>query len=360
MVQKKDFEMAVVFGAITFLIVACVMIILPFFSALLWAAILVFVTRKPYALFNKKIGGHPWFAAILFVLLLILIVILPIVIGAFSFSKDVVNLVSVIKAQVETGVFVLPDWIIHAPFIGDKISSWWDKLIANDPAVQEQLNALTAWSAKQFLSVGLATMINMSLLLLSSVAAIFFYVGHLEITALLRSAMERISGSRAEKLLDVAGSTIHGVVVGILGTAVAQGLLTGIGLFIAGVPGALGLTLVSILLSLLPAGAALVWIPSAFWLYHQGDMTMTWFIVGWGVLIVGTADNVVKPLLIGQNTNLPFLLIVLGVLGGALNWGILGVFLGPVFMALGYALLREWLLNESLSKEQEKILDESA
>jgi len=354
MAERKDFEMAMVLGAIAFLIIACVMIIMPFFSALLWAAILVFVTRKPYALFNQKIGGRPWVAAILFVFLLILIVILPIVFGAFSFSKDVVNLMTVIKTQVDNDVFKLPDWIVHAPFVGEKISGWWEKLIANDPAIQEQLNALTAWSAKQFLSVGLATLKNIGLLLLSCVAAVFFYVGHLEITTLLRSAMERISGSRAEKLLDVAGSTIHGVVVGILGTAVAQGLLTGVGLFIAGVPGALGLTLVSILLSLFPAGAALVWIPSAFWLYHHGDISMTWFIVIWGMVVVGSADNIVKPLLIGKNTDLPFLLIVLGVLGGALSWGILGVFLGPVFMALGYALLREWLLNESLSEPDNK------
>jgi len=360
MAEKKDFELAMVLGAIAFLIIACVMIVMPFFSALLWAAILVFVTRKPYAIFNEKIGGHPWLTATLFVLLLILLVVLPIVIGALSFSKDVVTLVGIIKAQIDVGVFNLPDWIVQAPIVGEKISGWWDKLIANDPAVQEQLNMLTAWSAKQFLSVGLATLVNMGLLLLSSVAAIFFYVGHLEITTLLKSAMERISGSRAEKLLDVAGSTIYGVVVGILGTAVAQGLLMGLGLLIAGIPGALGLTLISILLSLFPAGAALVWIPSAFWLYHHGDITMTWFIVIWGMLIVGSADNVVKPLLIGQNTNLPFLLIVLGVLGGALNWGILGVFLGPVFMALGYALLREWLLNESLSATQKENTTESA
>lgn len=360
MVEKKYFELAMVFGAIAFLIFACIMIMTPFFSALLWAAILVFVTRKPYALINHKIGNRPWLTAILFVFLLILIVILPIVFGAFSFSKDVVNLVAIIKVQVDSGIFKLPDWIIQAPFVGEKISGWWEKLIANDPAVQEQLNALAAWSAKQFLSVGLTMLKNIGLLMLSCVAAVFFYVGHLEITALLRSAMERISGSRAEKLLDVAGSTIHGVVVGILGTAVAQGLLTGIGLFIAGVPGALGLTLVSILLSLFPAGAALVWIPSAFWLYHHGDITLTWFIVIWGMVVVGSADNIVKPLLIGQNTDLPFLLIVLGVLGGALSWGILGVFLGPVFMALGYALLREWLLNESLSKPQEKNPSESA
>lgn len=358
MAEKKDFEMAMVFGAIAFLMIACVMIMMPFFSALLWAAILVFVTRKPYALFNKKIGGRPWLTASLFVLLLILIIILPIIFGALSFSQDVVSLVTVIRTQIDSGVFKLPEWIIQAPFVGEKISGWWNKLIANDPAVQEQINTLTAWSAKHFISIGLATLTNIGLLLLSCVAAVFFYVGHLEITTLLKSAMERISGSRAEKLLDVAGNTVHGVVVGILGTAAAQGLLTGIGLFIAGVPGALGLTLVSILLSLLPAGAALVWIPSAFWLYHHGNITMTWFIVIWGMLIVGTADNIVKPLLIGKNTDLPFLLIVLGVLGGALNWGILGVFLGPVFVALGYALLREWLLNESLSRMQEKTLSE--
>lgn len=308
------------------------------------------MTRKPYEIFNKKIGGHPWLTASLFVFLLILIVILPIVIGALSFSNDVANLVTIIKAQVEGGTLKLPAWIEQAPFIGKKITEWWDKIIANDPAVQEQLNALTAWSVKQLLHVGMLTLTNIAMLFLSCIVAVFFYVGMLEITVMLKSVMERISGSRAEKLLEVAGSTIQGVVVGILGTAVAQGLLMGFGLFIAGVPGALGLTLVSILLSLFPAGAALVWIPSAFWLYHHGDVTWTWFIVIWGMLIVGSADNVVKPLLIGQNINLPFLLIVLGVLGGALNWGILGVFLGPVFMALGYALLREWLMNESLSK----------
>ena len=350
MAEKKYFETAAVMGALAFLTMGCVLIILPFFSALLWAGILVFVTRKPYAVFNEKIGGHPWLTASLFVLLLILLVILPIVIGAISFSGDIVNLIHVIKDQLSSGNLKLPEWIVQAPWIGEKLSKLWGQLIANDPALQQQLNELTLWGAKQFFHVGLVTLTNIGMLLLSCIVAVFFYVGHLEITQFVRSGMQRISGSRAEKLLEVAGSTIHGVVVGILGTAVAQGLLMGLGLFIAGVPGALGLTLISILLSLFPAGAALVWIPSAFWLYHQGDIGMTWFIVIWGMLIVGSADNVVKPFLIGKNSDLPFLLIVLGVLGGALNWGILGVFLGPVFMALGYALLREWLFNESIAK----------
>ena len=114
----------------------------------------------------------------------------------------------------------------------------------------------------------------------------------------------------------------------------------------APVPMVVMLGLGTAILSLVPAGPALLWGPAAIWLYHQGNTGWAIFIVLWGALIVGTADNIVKPLLIGKGTDLPLLLIMIGVLGGAINFGLLGVFIGPTLLAVGFAVLRDWIQTD--------------
>jgi predicted PurR-regulated permease PerM len=142
-------------------------------------------------------------------------------------------------------------------------------------------------------------------------------------------------------LLTVAANTVRGVVYGILGTGLVQALMAGIGYFIAGVPGAALLALLTFFLSVVPVGPPLVWIPAALWLFHQGSTGWGIFMLAWGVL-VSSVDNVVKPWLISQGSDLPFILIFFGVLGGALMFGFIGVFIGPTLLAVGYRLVEEW------------------
>jgi predicted PurR-regulated permease PerM len=135
------------------------------------------------------------------------------------------------------------------------------------------------------------------------------------------------------------------VVYGVLGTAFVQAVLAGIGFWIAGVPSAPILAFITFFLSVVPMGPPLVWIPAALWLYHTGQVGWTIFLVVWGVAVVGMADNVIKPLLISKGTDMPLLWVMLGVLGGALAFGFLGVFIGPTLLAVAYALLRDWTVG---------------
>ena len=163
--------------------------------------------------------------------------------------------------------------------------------------------------------------------------------------AITRDCARRSSGSR--RTGDRACSRSPraprgGVVYGILGTALAQGVLMAIGLWIVGIDAAPLLGLVTFFLSPVPIGPPLVWIPAAAWLLFQGHTGSGIFMLLWGALVVSSIDNVLKPLIISRGSNLPFVLVMLGILGGVVAFGFIGVFLGPVLLALGFALLKEW------------------
>jgi predicted PurR-regulated permease PerM len=158
----------------------------------------------------------------------------------------------------------------------------------------------------------------------------------------LRGATQRIAGERGERLADVAAATVRGVVLGILGTALIQGVVAAIGFWIAGIAAAPLLGLLTFLLSPVPIGPPLVWGSAALWMIHSGQTGWGIFVAVWGTLVVSMVDNVIKPLIISRGADLPFALVLLGVLGGAIAFGAIGVFLGPVLLALGYALLIEW------------------
>jgi len=140
---------------------------------------------------------------------------------------------------------------------------------------------------------------------------------------------------------------MRGVVYGLLGTAIAQGVLAAIGFWLAGVPAAPLLGLLTFFLSPVPVGPPLVWVPAAFWLFNQGETGWAIFMLIWGTGVVSTIDNILKPLIISQGSDLPFILVLLGVLGGVIAFGFIGVFLGPTLLAIGFALIQDWSENKN-------------
>jgi predicted PurR-regulated permease PerM len=139
-------------------------------------------------------------------------------------------------------------------------------------------------------------------------------------------------------------------VIGILGTAIAQGVLAGIGFWIAGIKAAPLLGFATFLLSAVPVGPPLIWIPVGLTLLSQGATGYGIFVLAWGFFVVSSIDNVIKPLLISRGSDLPFILVLLGVLGGVVAFGFIGVFLGPVLLAIGYALIKEWTVEADLAR----------
>jgi len=183
--------------------------------------------------------------------------------------------------------------------------------------------------------------------------AFFFYRDGPALVERLRDSSRRLGGELGEQMLALARSTVMGVMVGIVGTAAAQSLVALLGFLIAGVPGAVLLAAAIFFLSMIPVGPPLIWGGAAFWLYDQGQTGWAIFMAVYGVAVISSVDNFVKPLLISRTASLPILLIALGVFGGVLAFGFIGIFLGPVLLALGLVLAEKWTASHPYPAERE-------
>ncbi len=336
-------EPAAALTAIAVLIGGSLLILLPFISIILWAAILVFATWGPYMTLTRWLRGNRTAAAVLFVSALMVFALGPIFYAGVELGTNIGVATSWVREHINNGLPALPEQIAALPLVGTPIEQWWTRLAAGDSVVIDQLKSFVAPVTGFALTIGAALGQGLLMLLFSLVVAVFFYLGGETSVRWLRGGMIRIAGERGDNLLNLASSTVRSVIYGIIGTALAQGALAAVGFAVAGVPGAATLGLLCCFLSLVPIGPALVWGPAAFWLYNGGETGWAIFMVIWGVGVVSMVDNILKPLFIGRGTKLPFLLIMLGVLGGALVFGLLGVFIGPTLLSVAYAVLGEWV-----------------
>jgi predicted PurR-regulated permease PerM len=241
-----------------------------------------------------------------------------------------------------------PRWLGKVPVVGAKATAYWRDVAVDGTKLLAQAQRLVEPLSSQLLKVGLALGRGLMELALSIFISFFLFRNGVSAAEQLRAGVERIGGERGAHLLTVAGSTVRGVVYGILGTALVQAVMAGIGFALAGVPGAGVLGLLTFFLSVVPVGPPLIWFPAALWLFHQGSTGWGIFMLIWGIG-VSSVDNVVKPWLISQGSDMPFLLIFFGVLGGALAFGFIGVFLGPTLLAVGFRLVVEWLAVRRLA-----------
>ena len=216
-----------------------------------------------------------------------------------------------------------------------------------------------SWARTWLLAAAKAVGNGVTQVLLSAFIAFFLLRDAPELSRRLSVAVERLAGERGQRLLKVAGDTVRGVIFGILGTALAQAVVAGIGFWIAGVPAAVLLSVLTFFFAVIPYGPPLIWVPASIWLYTDGHVGMSIFLFIWGAGVIGLVDNFLRPYLISQGSKTPFILIFCGVIGGALAFGLVGVFLGPILLAVGYRLISEWTtapdakLGDSLKDESE-------
>lgn len=329
-------------AALALLLLGCAAVLRPFLIALLWAVILVSVTWPAFMLLERSVGSRRTLAALLMTCLVALVVIAPFAIVIFGLADNASQLVDAVTQQLERGLPHPPAWLSGIPLVGERIANYWLILINDTGRLATELKGLLPAAQATLLAAGKTVGAGLMELVLSVFIAFFLYRDGEAVDRRVNAVVARIAGDRSRRLMSVARNTVSGVVYGILGTALAQGVLAGIGFAIAGVPGALLLGLATFFLSPVPIGAPLIWGGAAFWLYQQGDTGWAIFIVLWGALVVSMVDNIIKPMIISRGSSLPFLLVLLGVLGGAVAFGLIGVFLGPVLLAVSYRLLNEW------------------
>jgi len=326
------------------LLVGCLLVLLPFTSALLWAVILTYSTWPLYRRLVAFVGGRQTLAAVLVTLGMFCVILLPFIVVGATLSDNIHEVTTATRAWINAGPPAPPEWLSKLPGIGPKAAESWKAVAADTSKLIVVGKRLIEPLTELLLTGGLTLGRGLLELALSILIAFFLFRDGASVATRLTTAVGWVAGSQGKHLLQVAGDTIRGVVYGILGTAFVQAIMAGAGFLIAGVPGAAFLGLLTFFLSVVPVGPPLIWIPAALWLFHQGSTGWAIFMIVWGFL-VSSVDNVVKPWLISQGSAMPFLLIFFGVLGGAMTFGFIGVFIGPTLLAVGYRLVAEWALS---------------
>lgn len=328
---------------VTLLLLGCLFVVYPFVAAMLFAAVLCTSTWPIFEQLRKSLGNRPTLAAFVMTLGLTLVFLLPLTLIASHTASGLSVLSEYITPWVEQGGLNEPPiWLSSMPWIGDYVLQYWHTLSESRTELLKALQ-VSAESLRPFLlktaSLIANGVIQLALVLL---VAFFFYRDGAAITRLIRTAVEKIGGQVGHELLYLAKNTVNGVMIGIVGTALAQALVMLLGLLLSGVPGAVLLTAATFFLSLVPVGPPLVWGGAALWLYSEGSTGWAIFMVAYGLIAVSSVDNFLKPMLISRSASLPILLIALGVFGGILAFGFIGIFLGPTLLALAYVLFLQW------------------
>ena len=323
--------------------IGCGFVLQPFFSAILWGGILVFTTWPVFEWVRSRarlIGRTG--AALVMVLLTALLLVLPLAVAAPAGSDDVARLRASLEGLLDSGLPSAPSWLFQLPLVGPTLSDYWNSWAADLSVMVEFFRPYFGMIAENGLTLLLGIATGVLQFLLALFIAFFFWVYGDRIAVFLKAIMRRIAGAYAERLIVVTGQVIRGTVYGLLGTAVVQGMLTAFGLWLSGVPRPVLLGSIAGFVSVLPIGAPMIWIPAALWLLSTGHTGWAIFLGVYGVAAISGADSVIRPYFIARGAQLPFLLTVLGVLGGALAFGLLGVFLGPVLLGVGFTLVAEF------------------
>jgi predicted PurR-regulated permease PerM len=334
--------------AIGGLIITSLWILRPFLGATIWAAMVVVATWPVLLWMQARLWKRRGLAVAAMVITLVLVFVLPLTLAISTIGENGDAIVEWIKSLISRGPPQLPEWIATLPFVGPKIAVAWNDLVTSGVAgLQAKLmpyaKSATGWLLAQ---AGVVTALSLQFVLTVIIAAVMYANGE-DAAAVVRQFGRRIGGVRGEDAVVLAGKAIRAVALGVGVTATVQAIVAGIGLAIAGVPLATLLTAVIFILCVVQVGPILVLAPAVGWLFYEGRTGWAIFLLVW-TLIVGTMDNFLRPILIKRSADLPLLLIFAGVIGGLLGFGLVGIFVGPVMLAVSYTLIDAWLVEGEL------------
>lgn len=328
---------------IALLLFTSLWILWPFVGALIWATMIVVATWPMMLGLQRRLMGRRSLATLVMVVLLLLVLFVPL---TMALSAVVAHADQVIALAGSLSVADLPQppaWLATVPLVGENLTVAWHRITVDGIAplvalAKPYLGVAVRWTAGQAGGLGL---IGLQFLLTVVLAGILYSNGETAART-VRGFGRRLAGEQGDEVITLAGQAIRGVALGIVVTALVQSVLGGIGLLIAGVPLASLLTAVMLMLCLAQIGVLPVLLPAVAWLYWGGDNVWGTVLLLW-TLVVGTMDNFLRPWLIKKGADLPLLLIFAGVIGGLFAFGLVGLFIGPVVLAVTYTLLNAWI-----------------
>jgi predicted PurR-regulated permease PerM len=328
------------------LIAASFWILQPFLLAAIWATMIVVSTwplmlRLQAWLWNGRVP-----AVVVMILGLLLIFLGPLSLAVVAIMGKADLFVVWAQSLPSLTLPPPPAWLADVPLVGPQAAQLWSHAAATgfeglSAKAAPYAGVVTRWMLGQVGSIG-AILVQF---LLTLIFTAFMYARGERVADRVVRFGRRLAGERGESSVLLAGNAIRGVAMGVAVTAIVQSALGAIGLVTAGVPAAAILTAVMFMLCIAQLGPGLVLLPAVIWMYWSGDTVWATILLAWS-LIVGTMDNYLRPMLIKRSVDLPFLLVFVGVIGGLIAFGLVGIFVGPVVLAVGYTLLQAWVGEE--------------
>jgi predicted PurR-regulated permease PerM len=316
-------------------------VVAPFVAALAWAVMIAYASWPLYAALRRALGRRDTLTAGLMTVLCAVVLFAPLVTVAWAAQQEAGALYDAIQDFLAAPPPV-PQWMQTLPAVGP----WLEALRAERLSQPEVLTAQAAeWFKARIGDIAsVAGQIgkNLGKMFIALITLFFVYRDWEHLSAQVRRVLAGFLGERAHGYLAAVGSTTRAVVYGLLVTALVQGTLAGLGYWVAGASAPILLGLITTLFAMVPFATPIAWGSVGLWLLFQGDMVAGVGVLLWGALVVSQIDNILRPLLISANTDIPFLLVLLGVLGGVLAFGLIGLFLGPIVLAVLLAVWREW------------------
>jgi len=328
-------------GLLGLLILWTFIVIRPFVPILCWSAVLAVAFHPVFAWLAGRLGGRPRTASAVLTLVTLGIVIGP----AAWLGLSAVEGIRDLAGQIGSGDLVLqaaPEQVRNWPLIGPQLYAIWNEAYTNIRAALREVAPYLKPLAGMMLSFAGNTGIGMLQFLLSVIVAGFLLPHGAQLVAALRGFLLRIVPDQSEQFLELAGATIRAVSQGVIGVAIVQALLAGIGFKLAGIASAGLLAIIVLLLSIVQIGGAIVLLPVIIWIWMDKDVTVALLLTIY-LVVVGLLDNILKPLLMGRGLTTPTLVILIGVIGGTLAHGIIGLFIGPIILSVAWELATAWM-----------------
>lgn len=340
--------------SIGMLIAASFWIVRPFLPAVIWATMIVVASWPLMLRLQARLWGNRALAVTVMTLALLIVLIVPLALAVGTIVSNADEMVGWVRALKTVNLPALPEWVRALPIVGEKAADAWQKLATagvaelSDKASPYAGQALR-WFAAQVGGVGV---LLVEFLLTVGIAAVMFATGEQVATGVRRFG-RRLAGAHGEHVLRLAVQAVRGVALGVVVTAVIQAILGGIGLAAAGIPFTAVLTAVMLLLAIAQIGVVPILAPAVAWLYWNDQAGWATALLVWTVF-VATVDNFLRPFLIKRGADLPLLLIFAGVIGGLIAFGLAGIFIGPVVLAVTYMLLEAWVVGSLPADESEQ------
>lgn len=335
-------ERIVRLAALVLLALACLRVLLPFLGAIAWAAIIAITVWPAFVRLTERLGQRPRLAAALCGIALMAVLVLPFAVLAASLGQGIPEVGRLLQGLGANIPPEPPAWLSGLPLIGTLLAEAWSTA-ATDMAGLMRLALPAAeqagvWALAQGASIAVALLEFLFAILI----AVVLLVTSDQSSDLAQRVVARLEIGDGGRLIGIVVSTVRSVSIGLVGTASAQALIAAIGFVIAGVPGVAVLGFLVFAIALVQLPTLVVWIPAAIWLYLQDHVGSAIFLAIWGMVLINSVDNFLRPWLISRGARLPFALILMGVLGGLLAWGIIGLFIGPTLLAVAHSLMRTW------------------